>query len=202
MVLRRLCGMPTQMVCDLLGVWVVTVRSDERHATRFLDFAQNSPSDSEGNSPCPPSNASSPGRSCPGTAPSPRRCPAHLPIGSQPARGSRRSRPDADASEAVDLRALCESLLPHTPAADVDDFVTEQVPEPRSALACVLQMADTDDGARFWWHYATGAGQAAAAYCFYLHHLALGEDVTGRPVSPADRRRSAAAQPPTPYGRP
>lgn len=87
--------------------------------------------------------------------------------------------PDAGASEAAGLRALCESLLPHTRAADVEDLVTEQVPEPRSALACVLQMTDTDDGAHFWRQYATGAGQAAAYY-LYLHHLALGEDVTAR----------------------
>ncbi|WP_405863602.1 hypothetical protein [Streptomyces sp. NBC_00005] len=33
-------------------------------------------------------------------------------------------------------------------------------------------------GARFWWQYAAGAGQAAAAYCLYLHHLALGESDT------------------------
>ncbi|MET9483288.1 hypothetical protein [Streptomyces sp. NPDC006638] len=91
--------------------------------------------------------------------------------------------PDAEASEAAaDLRALCETLVSHTQAAEVDDFVTEQVPDPRSALAlaCVLQLTDTDEGARFWWQYAAGAGQAAAAYCLYLHHLALGEDVTAR----------------------
>nr|WP_137951860.1 hypothetical protein [Streptomyces avermitilis] len=60
------------------------------------------------------------------------------------------------------------------------DFVTDQVPQPRSALvlACVLQLTDTDEGARFWWQYAAGAGQAAAAYCLYLHHLALGESDT------------------------
>ncbi|MEU6547924.1 hypothetical protein [Streptomyces sp. NPDC046859] len=59
----------------------------------------------------------------------------------------------------------------------VADFLTDQVPEPRSALAlaCVLQLSDTDEGARFWWQYAAGAGQAAAAYCLYLHHLAQGE---------------------------
>lgn len=91
------------------------------------------------------------------------------------------STPAADATEAAaDLRALCETLVSHTPADDVDDFLTEQVPEPRSALAlaCILQLTDTDDGARFWWQYAAGAGQAAAAYCLYLHHLALGEDTT------------------------
>ncbi|WP_329008539.1 hypothetical protein [Streptomyces sp. NBC_01601] len=84
-----------------------------------------------------------------------------------------------DASEAAeDLRALCETLVSHTPAHQVADFVTAQVPEPRSALvlACVLQLTDTDDGARFWWQYAAGAGQPAAAYCLYLHHLAAGED--------------------------
>jgi hypothetical protein len=81
---------------------------------------------------------------------------------------------------AEDLRALCETLVTHTPATAVADFVTEQVPEPRSALilACVLQLTDTDAGARFWWQYAAGAGQAAAAYCLYLHHLALGESDT------------------------
>ncbi|GGU44270.1 hypothetical protein [Streptomyces violascens] len=81
------------------------------------------------------------------------------------------------AAAAEDLRALCETLVTHTPACDVATFVTDQVPEPRSALvlACVLQLTDTNDGARFWWEYAAGAGQAAAAYCLYLHHLALGE---------------------------
>ncbi|WP_327188066.1 hypothetical protein [Streptomyces sp. NBC_01334] len=78
---------------------------------------------------------------------------------------------------AEDLRALCETLVTHTPPTAVANFVTDQVPEPRSALilACVLQLTDTSDGARFWWQYAAGAGQAAAAYCLYLHHLALGE---------------------------
>ncbi|MBD9733707.1 hypothetical protein IGX29_18230 [Streptomyces sp. H28] len=81
---------------------------------------------------------------------------------------------------AEDLRALCETLLTHTPPTAVADFLTDQVPEPRSALAlaCILQLSDTDEGARFWWQYAAGAGQAAAAYCLYLHHLAQGESDT------------------------
>ncbi|MEU1660675.1 hypothetical protein ABZ527_31835 [Streptomyces griseofuscus] len=88
----------------------------------------------------------------------------------------------ANTAAAQDLRALCEALVTHTPAAAVAAFVTEQLPEPRSAmvLACVLQLTDTDDGARFWWQYAAGAGQAAAAYCLYLHHLALGEEDAAR----------------------
>ncbi|MEU0037585.1 hypothetical protein [Streptomyces sp. NPDC006333] len=72
---------------------------------------------------------------------------------------------------------MCETLVLHTPPSAVVKFVSDQVPEPRSALvlACVLQLTDTSEGARFWWQYAAGAGQAAAAYCLYLHHLALGE---------------------------
>ncbi|MFJ7423422.1 hypothetical protein ACIQXD_33170 [Streptomyces uncialis] len=92
--------------------------------------------------------------------------------------------PDTDAPPphpaAEDLRLLCETLLAHIPTTTAAEFVTEQVPEPRGALvlACVLQLTRTDDGARFWWQYAAGAGQAAAAYCLYLHHLSLGEDDT------------------------
>ncbi|MFJ2407412.1 hypothetical protein ACIOUE_39670 [Streptomyces xanthochromogenes] len=87
-----------------------------------------------------------------------------------------RSATDLDGA-AEDLRALCETLVAGTPARDVATFVTDQIPEPRSALvlACVLQLTDTTDGARFWWEYAAGAGQPAAAYCLYLHHLALGD---------------------------
>ncbi|MEU3353092.1 hypothetical protein [Streptomyces sp. NPDC037389] len=83
-------------------------------------------------------------------------------------------------SAAKDLRALCETLVTHTPATAVAAFITDQVPEPSSALvlACVLQLTDTGDVARFWWQYAAGAGQPAAAYCLYLHHLARGETHT------------------------
>jgi hypothetical protein len=81
---------------------------------------------------------------------------------------------------AEDLHTLCETLVQHTPGSEVADFLTEQVPEPRSALvlACVLELTETSEGARFWWEYAAGAGQSAAAYCLYLHHLALGERET------------------------
>ncbi|AZS87219.1 hypothetical protein ELQ87_25515 [Streptomyces griseoviridis] len=86
-----------------------------------------------------------------------------------------RDSPSAEAAE--NLRVLCETLITHMPAASAAEFVTAQVPEPRSALvlACVLQLTETDDGARYWWQYAAGAGQPVAAYCLYLHHLALGE---------------------------
>ncbi|MFJ2007770.1 hypothetical protein [Streptomyces chartreusis] len=86
----------------------------------------------------------------------------------------------ASTEAAENLRTLCETLVTHMPATFVSDFVTDQVPEPHSALvlACVLQLTDTDDGARYWWQYAAGAGLPAAAYCLYLHHLALGERAT------------------------
>ncbi|MEU5136976.1 hypothetical protein [Streptomyces californicus] len=83
---------------------------------------------------------------------------------------------------AEDLRGLCATLITHTPEAAVAHFLTDQLPEPRSALilACVLQLTDTEDAARFWWQYAAGAGQSAAAYCLHLHHLARGEEDTAR----------------------
>ncbi|MFI1076264.1 hypothetical protein [Streptomyces puniciscabiei] len=87
----------------------------------------------------------------------------------------------ANTTAAKGLRALCEVLVTHT-TTEVGAFITDQLPEPASAmvLACILQLTDTDDGARFWWQYAAGAGLAAAAYCLYLHHLSLGEDDTAQ----------------------
>lgn len=106
----------------------------------------------------------------------------------------------ANTTAAKDLRALCEVLVTHTPTPEVGAFVTDQVPEPHSAmvLACVLQLTDTDDGARFWWQYAAGAGQAAAAYCLYLHHLSLGEDDTAQWW----HRQTDDVQPPSPSENP
>lgn len=106
------------------------------------------------------------------------------------------ARPTAKSNRNVaaeDLRALCEILVLHTSPATVVKFVTDQVPEPRSALvlACVLQLTDTDEGARFWWQYAAGAGRAAA-YCLYLHHLALGE----RDIADWWHRQTDDVQPP------
>ncbi|MFD0381543.1 sigma-70 family RNA polymerase sigma factor [Streptomyces stramineus] len=37
MVLRRLCGLTPEKVSDILGLPLAAVRSDERHAERFLD---------------------------------------------------------------------------------------------------------------------------------------------------------------------
>ncbi|MFE3270967.1 hypothetical protein [Streptomyces sp. NPDC059215] len=104
-----------------------------------------------------------------------------VPYPAPPAIGARPVHtPDQDSQPSAaeqDLHALCETVVLHTPPSAVAKFVSDQLPEPRSALvlACVLQLTDTGEGARFWWQYAAGAGQAAAAYCLYLHHMALGE---------------------------
>lgn len=76
------------------------------------------------------------------------------------------------------LRTLCEAIVNSmsTPPL-LADFVTDQVPAPPGArvLGCVLLLADSEAGARFWWQYAAGAGDDPASYCLYLHHLAQGE---------------------------
>ncbi|MFF0094674.1 DUF6207 family protein [Streptomyces canus] len=84
----------------------------------------------------------------------------------------------ADETAAAHLRSLCEVTVAHSLPGQIADFITEQVPGPQWAwiLGCLLQLAEEDDGAQFWWQYAAGAGVAAAAYCLHLHHRALGDD--------------------------
>ncbi|MFE9812313.1 DUF6207 family protein [Streptomyces sp. NPDC005227] len=83
----------------------------------------------------------------------------------------------ADLTAASHLRSLCEVAVTRSAPAQITDFITEQLPEPRGAwiLGCLLQLADAEDGARFWWQYAAGAGDTAASYCLYLHHRAIGD---------------------------
>ncbi|QDN94782.1 sigma-70 family RNA polymerase sigma factor (plasmid) [Streptomyces sp. RLB1-9] len=51
MVLRRLCGFLPETTSALLGTSLATVRSDERHATRFLESVPRPPLPTEGNTP-------------------------------------------------------------------------------------------------------------------------------------------------------
>ncbi|MFK4071953.1 hypothetical protein [Streptomyces sp. NPDC029674] len=84
----------------------------------------------------------------------------------------------ADDRAAQSLTALCEAVVAHCTIEQFVDFLTEQVPQPRTAwiLGCTLQLAGADAGARFWWQYAAGAGDVpAASYCLYLQHLACGD---------------------------
>ncbi len=84
----------------------------------------------------------------------------------------------ADERAAQSLTALCEAVVARCTIDQFADFLTDQVPQPRAAwiLGCTLQLAGADDGARFWWQYAAGAGDIpAASYCLYLQHLARGD---------------------------
>ncbi|WP_181802698.1 hypothetical protein [Streptomyces shenzhenensis] len=83
----------------------------------------------------------------------------------------------ADDVAAQSLAALCEAVLAHCTPGQLADFLTDQLPQPRAAwlLGCALQLAGADDGARFWWQYAAGAGDEAPSYCLYLLHLARGD---------------------------
>ncbi|MDT0447724.1 hypothetical protein [Streptomyces hesseae] len=74
------------------------------------------------------------------------------------------------------LRSLCETVV----AQDLHKlgaFLAHRMLEPDGALVlgCVLQLADREDSARFWWQFAAGADAAGAACCLYLHHMAFGE---------------------------
>ncbi|MFC8247992.1 sigma-70 family RNA polymerase sigma factor [Streptomyces chartreusis] len=51
MVLRRLCGRAPESVSALLGLPLAAIRSDERHATRFLESVLCPPLLTEGNTP-------------------------------------------------------------------------------------------------------------------------------------------------------
>jgi hypothetical protein len=83
----------------------------------------------------------------------------------------------ADDSTAQSLTALCEAVVTYCTADELADFLTDQVPEPRTAriLGCALHLAGADTGARFWWQYAAGADDGPSSYCLYLHHLAAGD---------------------------
>ncbi|MGW2328642.1 DUF6207 family protein [Streptomyces sp. NPDC001700] len=87
------------------------------------------------------------------------------------------ARGPADSTAAGNLRTLCEVVVTHSAPGQLADFITEQLPGPHAAwiLGCALHLADVEDGARFWWQYAAGAGDEAAAYLLHLHHLALGD---------------------------
>lgn len=79
---------------------------------------------------------------------------------------------------ARELELLCRTLVEREGALQhMSAFLGRRIPQPDGArvLGCVLQLAGREDSARFWWQFAAGAGDAAAAYCLYLHHLTLGE---------------------------
>lgn len=76
-----------------------------------------------------------------------------------------------------DLITLCEAAVARSAVTTLRNFDTERLPAPPGArtLSCILRLAGDQDGARVWWQYAAGAGDDAASYCLFLHHLSRGE---------------------------
>ncbi|MEU2872802.1 hypothetical protein ABZ769_26930 [Streptomyces olivoreticuli] len=74
------------------------------------------------------------------------------------------------------LRILCETVVTQD-LSKLGGFLSRRILEPDGALVlgCILQLAEREDSARFWWQFAAGAGDNGAACCLYLHHMALGE---------------------------
>lgn len=98
--------------------------------------------------------------------------------GRQEARRTPQRGPARGTEAARHLRMLCRTLIEQEGALQhMSAFLGRCIPQPAGArvLGCVLEVAGREDSARFWWQFAAGAGDAAAAYCLYLHHLALGE---------------------------
>lgn len=76
---------------------------------------------------------------------------------------------------ADDLMALCELVLQRPDTEDHLKTFVEMPEEDQGALvfACLLQLCGEVRNARFWWHYAAGAGSTTAAYCLFLDGLLL-----------------------------
>jgi hypothetical protein len=77
-----------------------------------------------------------------------------------------------------DLHALSAQALHRSDAAgSLAQLANTCRIDPDGALhfACLLHLADHQEGAQFWWQFAAGAGNPTAAYCLYLLHLGRGE---------------------------
>ncbi|MFL4910773.1 hypothetical protein ACJ6WF_48715 [Streptomyces sp. MMS24-I2-30] len=76
---------------------------------------------------------------------------------------------------ADDLVALCELIIQRPDAAEHLKSFVETPGESQGALvfACLLQLCGKVRSARFWWHFAAGAGSTTAAYCLFLDGLLL-----------------------------
>ncbi|MFI2207637.1 hypothetical protein ACH47Z_44750 [Streptomyces sp. NPDC020192] len=75
-----------------------------------------------------------------------------------------------------DLRALCQGVIHDDEAARrITRFDETRDPGGALAFACLLLLADYEEGAQFWLQYAAGGGQATGAVCLYLLHLHRGD---------------------------
>lgn len=78
----------------------------------------------------------------------------------------------------ADLRGLCAQTLHRGDAADLlAELANNRRIDPDGALyfGCLLHLAGYPEGTQFWWQFAAGSGNAAAASCLHLLHLARGE---------------------------
>ncbi|MEU6144010.1 hypothetical protein ABZ848_27115 [Streptomyces sp. NPDC047081] len=77
---------------------------------------------------------------------------------------------------AYDLLLLCRGTVHHDSAArHVSAFDTDRDPDGALTFACLLYLADEEEGAQFWWRYTAGAGSVTAGLCLYLLHLRRGD---------------------------
>jgi hypothetical protein len=76
-----------------------------------------------------------------------------------------------------DLQTLAAELLYSDDAGAHLAKFAEEPADVDGALhfACLLSLADSAEGAQWWWQFAAGAGNATAAYCLHLFHLGRGE---------------------------
>ncbi|MER6548347.1 hypothetical protein [Streptomyces sp. NPDC001250] len=89
-----------------------------------------------------------------------------------------RRRTPRHAQAAMDLHVLSSFVIHDQDASSyVSRLVNDRGIEPDGALifACLLDLAQHEEGAQFWWQFAAGAGSATSAYCLYLLHLRRGE---------------------------
>lgn len=75
-----------------------------------------------------------------------------------------------------DLRAVCRGVIHRDDAPHrIARFDNTRDPGGALAFACLLLLADREEGAQFWLQYAAGGGQTTGAICLHLLHLRRGE---------------------------
>ncbi|MFI6730136.1 hypothetical protein [Streptomyces atratus] len=76
-----------------------------------------------------------------------------------------------------ELATLSAHLLHHRDAAEhVAQLAHEGIDEDGALrFASLLFLVDEREGARFWWQFSAGVGNATSAYCLHLYHLSRGE---------------------------
>jgi hypothetical protein len=100
---------------------------------------------------------------------------ATLMFGTRPAADGNFSSPHELADRR--LTTLSADLLRQDDTAEhVAQLVHKKTDDAGAMLfAALLFLVDEREGARFWWGFAAGAGNALAAKCLHLYHLSRGE---------------------------